>query len=147
MLSIRNVRMLDEEADMKYRTGKVLAALILTLSLAVGICAGRDKPGTDADRVWISLEGQPVAIILTIPDGFCGIAWGTPPDNTGWWQTLQREERLPSGIVYSAQYRAEVDATELLGDIRQDQQADIYYHYNKKTEVLGVSLAALHFFR
>ena len=129
---------------MKYCKGKVLTALILTLLLAIGICAGRDKP-TDADRVWIKLEGQPVAIILTIPDGFCGIAWGTPPDNTGWRQTLQREERLPSGIVYSAQYQAVVDATDLLGDIRQDKQADIYYHYNKKTEVLGVSLAALHF--
>lgn len=123
---------------------KVLTALILALSLAIGVCAGQDTPGTDGDRVWIKLEGQPVAIILTIPDGFGGIAWGTAPENTGWRQTLLREERLPSGLVYSAQYQAEVDAAVLLGEVKQDGQADIYYHYDKETGVLGVNLVALH---
>ena len=127
-----------------YSKGKVFTALILALSLVIGVCAAQDTSGGDTDRIWIKLEGQPVAIILTIPDGFCGIPWETAPENTGWHQTLQREERLPSGLVYSVQYQAEVNAAELLGEVKQGSQADIYYHYDKKIGVLGLNLVALH---
>ena len=119
----------------------IVAALILLV--APGAALAQDTPGLGADRVLIKLEGQPVEIILSLPDGFCGIAWGTAPEGTGWSQNLTREERTPAGLVYSAHYSAEIDAGELLGSIRQDGRADIYYHRDHRTGALGLSLVAL----
>ena len=119
----------------------IVAALILLMAPCAAIA--QDMPGPGADRVLIKLEGQPVEIILLLPAGFCGIAWGTAPESTGWSQTLTREERTAAGLVYSAHYSAEIDAGELLGSIRQDGRADVYYYRDHRTGDLGLSLVAL----
>ena len=119
----------------------IVVALILLLAPCAAVA--QDTPGLSADRVLIKLEGQPMEIILTLPAGFGGIAWGTAPEGTGWSQNLTREERTPAGLVYSAHYSADVDAGELLGSVRQDGRADIYYHRDYRMGALGLSLVAL----
>lgn len=125
--------------------GRSVAVLVLVLLIAAGVCAAQDRQNTDVDRMVLKLEGQDIEIILTLPQGFCGISWGTAPENTGLHQTLQREDRVASGQVYSAEYSAEVKAEALLGDSVQDKPAAVYYHYDKRTDVLGLSLVALSF--
>lgn len=122
---------------------KKIIVAVLILLVAPWAAMAQDMPGLSADRVLIKLEGQPVEIILTLPTGFCGIAWGTAPEGTGWSQNLTREERTAAGLVYSAHYSADVEAGELLGSVRQAGRADVYYHRDHRTGALSLSLVAL----
>ena len=75
----------------------IVVALILLLAPCAAVA--QDTPGLSADRVLIKLEGQPMEIILTLPAGFGGIAWGTAPEGTGWSQNLTREERTGGHLL------------------------------------------------
>ncbi len=125
----------------------VLACMAAVLILSAGFPAGwgqQQPAGPDDNRTVMILEGEPTEIILSLPADFCGIPWGTSPEDTV-LVLVKLSDRPAAAVVLGDEYEAVGDLAALFAGLKPARPARLFFRLDKKTGNLGLESVMLNF--